>query len=68
MSVDALPNAVANDVSEKFGAVRRVAFPLDSGYIDRRALLQIYPLLVHLRHFGEEYGASVDRVFARYGA
>jgi fructosamine-3-kinase len=53
---------------QRFGEIYRAAFPLDSGYPDRRPLLQLYPLLVHLRHFGEEYGPSVDRVLARYGA
>lgn len=37
------------------------AFPLDSGYARRRPVHQLYPLLVHLNHFGETYGPSVDR-------
>lgn len=39
----------------------QAAFPLDSGYARRRVLHQLYPLLVHLNHFGETYGPSVDR-------
>jgi fructosamine-3-kinase len=37
------------------------AFPLDSGYVRRRPLHHLYPLLVHLNHFGETYGPAVDR-------
>lgn len=37
------------------------AYPLNGGYARRRALHQLYPLLVHLNHFGETYGPSVDR-------
>lgn len=42
------------------------AFPLDSGYPRRRALHQLYPLLVHLNHFGETYGPAVDRACRQY--
>jgi fructosamine-3-kinase len=41
-------------------------FPLDSGYERRRLLHQLYPLLVHLNHFGESYGPSVDRACRAY--
>ncbi len=41
-------------------AYNRVS-PLDEGYAGRRPLHQLYPLLVHLNHFGETYGPSVDR-------
>lgn len=42
------------------------AFPLASGALDRVALYQLYPLLVHLNLFGGGYGASVERALARY--
>jgi fructosamine-3-kinase len=51
---------------EGFYQAYREAWPLDSGYDDRRELLQLYPLLVHLNTFGETYAASVDRVLKRY--
>ncbi len=35
-------------------------FPLNGGYDRRRPLHQLYPLLIHLNHFGEAYGPSVD--------
>jgi fructosamine-3-kinase len=41
-------------------------WPLDTGYEERKALYQLYPLLVHLNLFGESYGASVDRILRRY--
>lgn len=43
----------------------RAAFPLDPGYERRRPLHQLYPLLVHLNHFGERYGPHVDGVCRR---
>jgi fructosamine-3-kinase len=39
----------------------RAAYPLDPGYERRRPLHQLYPLLVHLNHFGETYGPDVER-------
>ena len=43
----------------------RAAFPLDPGYERRRPLHQLYPLLVHLNHFGERYGPHVEEVCRR---
>jgi len=42
----------------------RAALPLDPGYSRRRPVHQLYPLLVHLCHFGEAYGPDVDRACA----
>ncbi len=42
------------------------SYPLQLGYERRRALHQLYPLLVHLNHFGEPYGQDVDRVCRQY--
>lgn len=39
----------------------RQAWPLPPGYEARRPLHQLYPLLVHLNHFGEGYGSAVER-------
>ena len=36
------------------------AFPLDPGYPRRRRLHQLFPLLVHLNYFGEDYGPAVE--------
>jgi len=44
-----------------FVQVYHRVLPLDKGYARRRPLHQLYPLLVHLNHFGETYGPSVDR-------
>ena len=44
-----------------FMAAYHAALPLDAGYERRRPLHQLYPLLVHLNHFGETYGPAVDR-------
>ncbi len=44
-----------------FQAAYHAAFPLDAGYERRRPLHQLYPLLVHLNHFGETYGPAIDR-------
>lgn len=37
------------------------AYPLEPGYQRRRPLHQLYPLLVHLNYFGEEYGPRLER-------
>ena len=42
----------------------RAAFPLDSGYERRRPLHQLYPLLIHVNHFGETYGPHLDSALA----
>lgn len=44
-----------------FMALYDAVLPLDSGYRRRRPLHQLYHLLNHLNHFGEEYGPSVER-------
>ena len=35
-------------------------FPLASGYARRRPVHQLYPLLIHLNHFGESYGPALE--------
>jgi fructosamine-3-kinase len=42
------------------------AYPLEQGYAFRRSLYQLYPLLVHLNHFGESYGPQVDAICRTY--
>ena len=41
------------------------AYPLDPGYRERRALYQLYPLLVHYNLFGEPYGGHVESICQR---
>lgn len=42
------------------------AYPLPDGCEERRPLHQLYPLLIHLNHFGEQYGPDVDAVCRFY--
>lgn len=43
------------------------SYPLDTGYEYRRLLLQLYPMLVHLNHFGAaSYGGGVDSICRHY--
>lgn len=49
----------------RFYAAYDEAYPLD-GYDQRRLLYQLYPLLVHLNHFGGGYGARVDAIARHY--
>lgn len=44
-----------------FVELYRQIYPLQHGYEVRRPLHQLYPLLVHLNHFGESYGADLER-------
>ncbi len=51
---------------EFFQRAYQEAYPLDPGYEDRRPLLQLYPMLVHLNHFGEQYGSHIDAICRHY--
>jgi len=51
--------------SERFYAAYQAAYPTP-GYPERRALYQLYYLLVHLNLFGESYGGRVDSIAAHY--
>jgi fructosamine-3-kinase len=42
-------------------------WPLDPGYEQRRPVLQLHKLLVHVRHFGAKYVPQVAVVLDRYG-
>ena len=42
------------------------AFPLQTGWQQRVALCQLYPLLVHLLIFGSSYYSRVKAVLNRY--
>ncbi len=50
----------------RFYEAYHAVFPLDKGYAERKALYQLYPLMVHLNLFGESYGGSVDSIARRY--
>lgn len=52
--------------STDFYAAYNQAWPLDSGYQERKDLYNLYHLLNHLNLFGEGYGSSVDSVLRRY--
>ena len=41
--------------------------PLEQGWQQRRPVYQLFPALVHLRRFGQHYGAMVDRLLASLG-
>ncbi|MCS6991450.1 MAG: fructosamine kinase family protein [Chitinophagales bacterium] len=43
-------------------------FPLKPGYMQRRPLCQLYPLLVHANLFGGHYSASAYRLLKQYGS
>jgi fructosamine-3-kinase len=44
----------------------QATFPLEARYTVRRPLHQLYPLLIHLNHFGQSYLADVAAVCAVY--
>jgi fructosamine-3-kinase len=46
----------------------RRAYPLSMGYEYRRPVLQLYPMLVHMNHFGEDYWSGVEAICRYYGA
>ena len=43
-----------------FVALYEAHYPLDTEYPRRRPLHQLWPLLIHLNHFGETYGPWLD--------
>lgn len=49
-----------------YGAYRE-AWPLESGYEQRRDLYNLYHLINHLNHFGKSYADSVETLLRRYG-
>jgi len=51
---------------ERVFAAYSEAFPLAPGSRERIELYQLYPLMVHVNLFGGGYGASVERILARY--
>src|SRR5262249_30074521 len=50
----------------RFYQAYQAVYPLDAGYQERKALYQLYPLLVHLNLFGESYGRQVDEIVRHY--
>jgi fructosamine-3-kinase len=50
-----------------FYAAYNEAWPLESGYAERKDLYNLYHLLNHLNLFGESYGGSVDSILRKYG-
>lgn len=51
---------------QRFYQAYHAAHPLDSGYTDRKALYQLYPLMVHMNLFGGGYTTQVDNLIRRY--
>jgi fructosamine-3-kinase len=51
--------------SSRFYDAYYAAYPTE-GYPERRALYQLYYILVHLNLFGESYGGQVDSLASRY--
>lgn len=52
--------------SAEFYNAYQSVYPLDQGYHERRALYQLYPLLVHMNLFGGGYISQVDTILKRY--
>lgn len=50
----------------RFYEAYNAVFPLEAGYTERKALYQLYPLLVHWNLFGESYGTQVDSIARLY--
>lgn len=50
----------------RFYAAYNEAWPLDSGYAERRDLYNLYHLLNHLNLFGEGYDSAVEAILRQY--
>ncbi len=60
--------------TELFGAYNRdfynsynEHYPLDKGYLERKDIWNLYPLLVHVNLFGYSYASSVKSILSRFG-
>ena len=53
-------------VPEPFYQGYQSVWPLDPGYAERRSLYNLYHLVNHLNHFGEQYGPHVDAVLRHF--
>ena len=50
----------------RFYAAYRAAWPLETGYEERREVYNLYHLLNHLNLFGDGYAGQVERVLRRF--
>ncbi len=50
----------------RFYAAYQETKPLEEGYIERKAIYNIYPLMVHVNMFGTSYLSGVERTLDRY--
>jgi fructosamine-3-kinase len=50
----------------RFYDAYNAVYPLDQGYAERKALYQLYPLMVHMNLFGGGYIGQVDRILRHY--
>ena len=51
----------------RFFAAYREAWPLESGYAERREVYNLYHLINHLNLFGRGYASRVERILRRFG-
>jgi fructosamine-3-kinase len=42
--------------------------PIEPGWAERRPIYQLFPVIVHVRLFGEAYGSLLDRLLSAAGA
>ncbi len=54
--------------SARFYDAYNSSYPLDKSYRERRALYQLYPLMVHMNLFGGGYASRVDSILRQYVA
>lgn len=52
--------------AKRFYDAYHAAYPLEPGYPSRRALYQLYPLMVHMNLFGGSYTGRVDAILSQY--
>lgn len=52
--------------AKRFYDSYHATYPLEPGYPSRRALYQLYPLMVHMNLFGGGYASRVDSILSQY--
>ena len=66
--VDLAMSELFGGFDDRFYEAYQEAWPLTSGYKDRRDVYNLYHLINHLNHFGASYRRSIERILKLYGS
>jgi fructosamine-3-kinase len=64
--VDMAMTLLFGGFSEEFYAMYHEQFPMEQGFLKRKDIYNLYPLLIHLNLFGRSYMASIKAIIADF--